>query len=412
MSSSASLLGYLTTNLRWLLGGFVMFFMSSFGQTYFISLSFGDLRDAYSLSHGELGLLNTGLTLASALAVMSFGHWTDAFTVRRVLWIVLPMMALASFLLQATTLIPVLVVALFLLRFTGQGYMTHLAFTAVGRWFHATRGRAISITSMGLNVGQALLPMAFVLCAGWIGWRLSWIGIAVLILLATPVLAVLNGKERTVESSAPKTDGTSSSSWTRRDVLRDPAFYGVVLAIMPLALIGNTIFFHQVHLVDTRGWDLAQFTAAYPVMAMLTVVFAFLSGALIDKYSAIAFLPVYLLPLGVGCMLLGYGQAQEIVFAFMLLLGISNGFSLTLYGAVWPEVYGTRHLGAIRSVATMLIIAASAIGPGLAGVLLDAGVDIGRVIFWLGMLCLAISVVSVPVCRTLARRRETTVSAD
>jgi hypothetical protein len=40
----------------------------------------------------------------------------------------------------------------------------------------------------------------------------------------------------------------------------------------------------------------------------------------------------------------------------------------------WAEYYGTRHIGAIKSVAAALMVFGSAIGPGITGLLIDFGI--------------------------------------
>jgi len=45
-----------------------------------------------------------------------------------------------------------------------------------------------------------------------------------------------------------------------------------------------------------------------------------------------------------------------------------------LFGAIWPELYGTRHLGAIKALAAALMVFGSAIGPGMTGALIDLGI--------------------------------------
>ena len=89
----------------------------------------------------------------------------------------------------------------------------------------------------------------------------------------------------------------------------------------------------------------------------------------------------------------------------MALMGIANGFSLTLFGSVWPEVYGHRHLGAIRSVVVMVMICGTAVGPGVVGALLDRGVSINDTLVGLGVLCILIAVGISPGVTSRARRR-------
>ena len=67
---------------------------------------------------------------------------------------------------------------------------------------------------------------------------------------------------------------------------------------------------------------------------------------------------------------------------------------------MWAEVYGTRHLGAIRSMATAIMVFGTAVSPVLFGRLLDLGVSI-EAIAWMGALYTCVSIV----LATIASRR-------
>ncbi|HET8727260.1 MAG TPA: MFS transporter [Alphaproteobacteria bacterium] len=399
------LLAFVRDNARWLAGGFLLTFFSSFGQTYFISLSAGDIRREYALSHGEFGTLYMAATLASALTLMRLGQAVDRYAAQRVAVVVVPMLALAAASMALSRHVVLLFVTLYLLRLFGQGMMTHTAFTAVGRWFSAQRGRAVSIVTLGMNAGEALFPLVFVALAASVGWRDAWLAAAgALMLVALPAIASLIAVERLPRASDPVAVAPEPRDWTRAEVLRDPVFYLVILGVMPLAFIGNAIFFHQVHLVELRGWSLEIFASSFVLMASTTFVFALVSGHLVDRFSARALLPFYLLPLGLGCFLLGRVEAEWAAFAFMALFGLSNGFSLTLYGSLWPETYGVRHLGSIRALLTAIMVFVSAMGPGIIGILIDRGVGLPAQIVAMGVYCVAISVVMRHVSRRVKAR--------
>ena len=70
-------------------------------------------------------------------------------------------------------------------------------------------------------------------------------------------------------------------------------------------------------------------------------------------------------------------QATSITAWYLALgsMGITMGMSSALWGAVLPALYGTRHLGSIRSLTTTVMVFSTAIGPGLTGLLIDCGVD-------------------------------------
>ena len=64
---------------RFLAFGFALTFFSSFGQTFFISIFAGEIRQAFDLSHGEWGGIYTLGTAASALVMIWAGGLTDRF---------------------------------------------------------------------------------------------------------------------------------------------------------------------------------------------------------------------------------------------------------------------------------------------------------------------------------------------
>lgn len=400
-----SYLIFLRDNAHWLAGGFLLTLFSSFGQTFFISLSAGDIRAEYGLSHGAFGTLYMLATLASAFTLPRLGQIVDRYSARRVAFIIIPLLALACVLMSLSHSLVVLVVTIYMLRLFGQGMMTHNSLTAMGRWFSAQRGRAVSVATLGHNVGEATLPLAFVAIAALVGWRNSWfIAAALLLVFALPVISGLIAVERAPRAGDPAARRSTVRDWTRGEVLRDPVFYLLLLGVMAPGFIGTTIFFHQIYLVELRGWSLEVFASSFTFMASMTVVFALISGQLIDRFSAVALLPGFLVPLGAACLILAGSEAQWSAFAFMGLMGVSYGFSSTLFGALWPEVYGIRHLGSIRALTVAIMVFATAMGPGITGFLIDRGVSYPLQIGVMGVYCLAACVVLLFVSRGLNAR--------
>ncbi|MEM8651355.1 MAG: MFS transporter, partial [Pseudomonadota bacterium] len=128
---------FLTQNARWLAGGFLLTFFSSFGQTFFISLSGGAIRTEYDLTNGEWGTLYMLATLGSAMTLPFLGRIVDHVSVAKTVLITVPALVLATFLMSVSHSIILLVVILYALRLFGQGMMTHISITAMGRWYSA-----------------------------------------------------------------------------------------------------------------------------------------------------------------------------------------------------------------------------------------------------------------------------------
>ncbi len=153
---------FVQTNARWLAGGLLLTLFSSFGQTFFISLSAGQIREEYGLSHGGFGTLYMVATLASALSLPYVGRIVDYVSVARVTLLIIPLLSVAAVSMALSHHLVLLAVTIYGLRLFGQGMMTHNAITAMGRWYVGQRGRAVSIATLGHQCGEAVFPFAFV----------------------------------------------------------------------------------------------------------------------------------------------------------------------------------------------------------------------------------------------------------
>ncbi|MDJ0612769.1 MAG: MFS transporter [Rhizobiaceae bacterium] len=398
---------FLGRNVRWLFGGFLLTFFSSFGQTFFISLSGGAIRQEYGLSNGEWGLSYMAATLASALTLPFFGRIVDVLSVSKTILIVVPALALACFAMGISQSILLLVVIIYALRLFGQGMLTHISMTAMGRWYSAQRGRAVSVAVVGHQGGEALLPIVFVFALIVMGWRDVWISSAVLLLfVALPLTYWLMRVERVPSAGEHSNVNTRDArNWTRTEVLRDPLFYGLLVAVLAPSFIGTTLFFHQDYLIELRSWDKLQYSYSFTIMAFMTFIFALIAGQLVDRFSAIRLLPAFLIPLAASCFAMWAIEPIWGSYVFMALMGVSYGFSSTLFGALWPEVYGTRHLGAIRAITIAFMVFGTALGPGVTGYLIDFGISYPLQIFVMGIYCLAASAIMLFVSRRIEQRK-------
>ena len=164
-------LDFLAENSRFLAFGFLMALCSSYGQTFFISVFSGEIRNEFDLSHGTFGLIYSTATLLSGLCMISAGRQIDRIDLRDFSTAVCMGLVVASILTGWTTSVVMLGVAIFALRLSGQGLMSHTSMTAMARYFEQDRGKAISIANLGFPAGQALFPVIGVALAAAIGWR-------------------------------------------------------------------------------------------------------------------------------------------------------------------------------------------------------------------------------------------------
>jgi MFS family permease len=359
---------FLSENLRWLATGFLLAFGSSFGQTYFISLFAGEIRAAYGLSDGDWGLLYTLATLGSAIVLLGKGGWADTVPLSRLAPLIAVVFAGAAALMALGTQVWMLLLAVFLLRFCGQGMFTHIKVTAMARWFVATRGRALALTNLGYPLGEVLLPLPVLLIMGWIGWRGSWgVAAAVILFALVPLLLWLLAQDRVPSGqvSGQGGSGLGGRHWTRADVLSHWFFRALVPLLLTPGFIGTVVFFHQVHVSEVKGWSLTAMAPGYAAYAGATIATSFAAGWVADRFGPAVLLPIVVLPMGLGISFLALASGVGGWVVTLAFLGVTQGMTGTLLGTLLPAVYGTDHLGSVRSVATAIMVLSTAIGPGV-----------------------------------------------
>ena len=394
---------FLTENLRWLGAGFLLTYGSSFGQTWFIALFAGAIQTRHGLSAGDWGGLYSLATLSAAGLMLWRGSLADTVALSRLAPLTALVFAAAAAGMALAPNIVVLGVCVFALRFCGQGMFTHIAMTAMGRWFAATRGRAVAISGLGYPASEMTLSVVAVLVIAAIGWQAAWMATAAVIAAGVaPALWLLLRHDRAPQGSAgaAATPGLHARHWTRADALGHWLFPALLPVLLTPGFVGTVVFFQQVHTAGVKGWSLLDMAPGYTAFATTTVMAAFAAGWAADRFGPARILPVLLVPMGIGTALIGPAEHVTAWYVALGVIGATQGMSSTLWGVLLPAVYGTRHLGAIRSLATTVMVVSTAIGPALTGVLIDRGIDFPTQSLFLGAWCLGLAAL----CTLIARR--------
>ena len=368
---------FLRDNSNWLGAAALLTFSSSYGQTFFISVFAGEIRAEFNLSNGAWGGIYTLGTSLAAIAMIWGGALTDRFRVRVLGPVFVALLALACLAMAAVPAAWALVPVIFALRFTGQGMASLIAMVATARWFVASRGRAMSVASLGVSLGNAVMPLIFVSLLVVADWRVLWVVAAGMALAATPILFLLLRHERTPQSISASTQsvGMNGVHWRRSQILRHWLFWLMVPALLGPAAWSTALFFQQVHLAEVKGWAHLEFVALFPLYTGVVVAITFATGWFIDRFGTNRMIPYYLLPFIGGFLVIAWAQSLVAAAVGMMLIGVSAGIGNTLIGAFWAEHCGTRHLGSIKALAAAVMVFGSAIGPGISGWLIDQGVD-------------------------------------
>lgn len=373
-----TVLTFLRENAPWLSAGVLLTFLSSFGQTFFISIFAGEIRETFQISHGQWGGIYALGTTASAIVMVWAGGLTDRFRVRALGAVILTMLMGACLFMAVNPVWWLLPFVIFCLRFTGQGMTSHIAVVAMSRWFIATRGKALSVATLGFALGEALLPLIFVALMVWIDWRLLWVAAALIAIAGVPILFLLLHRERTPQSMAESAQslGMSALHWTRNQTLRHPLFWFMVPALLGPGAFNTAFFFHQVHFAEVKAMTHVELVAMFPFYTGVSIGAMVLSGVALDRFGTPRLIPWFQLPMVAAFLTFAYAEGTSGMLLGFFFLALTTGANTTLPNAFWAEFFGTRHLGSIKAMAAAVMVLGSAIGPGITGLGIDLGVGI------------------------------------
>ena len=374
---------FVKNNFRFLLFGFILTFCSSFGQTFFIGIFNPFIRQDLNLSHSEFGLIYSLATLLSSFSLIWIGKKIDDFKIIYFSIFVCLFLAFATFFLTLVTNIILLFFAIYFLRLSGQGLMTHTASTSMAKFFDLNRGKALSISWLGLTLGEGFLPYLIIFIMKFYSWKMVWLGISIFVLCLVIPFIFLNLKnyvDGTTEKSGVKAEvNYEIKNWTRSEVLRDLKFYCLLPAVLAPGFLTTGIFINQSYIFESKNWSMLFLAQGFTMYAAFSVVALAVSGFLIDRFSAIKILPFYLVPTMSAYLLVIFSSWTFTPMAMMMLIAMTNGTSAVLLTSTWSEIYGTKHLGGIRSITVSFFVFSTAIAPALFGYLIDHQFSINQI---------------------------------
>ena len=370
-------------SLKVIIFGFIFTFFSSFGQSFFLGLFNFSIRNELSITHGQFGSIYASATLLSSIFLIWVGKKIDDVSIFKFAFFVTVLLSFSCFFFSKISSVTILFISIFLMRFSGQGMMSHTATTTISRYFSKSRGKALSTGWFGLSAAEFILPVLMVYLLAIYNWRDIWVSISVLVIIFLPIISYLLVKNLNLDSreitTSEKNQDENIKQWKRIEVIKDYRFYIVGANMLAMPWIATGVFVYQSFILDSKNWGpyvIAQSFMAYSVLSVITL---FISGFLIDKFTSRKLLMYMNIPLLLAAVILIYFDNPYSSFLFLGLIGITNGFANVLGSSTWAEIYGVKHIGSIKALTTALMVFATAFGTALFGILIDAGFSIEQI---------------------------------
>lgn len=359
--------------------GFALTFLSSFGQTFFISLSGPDIRAAFGLTHGAFGSIYSVATLSSGLLMIWVGSVIDRVDIRLYATTAMLGLTVAAISLSFAPNLLVLGLSLFALRLFGQGMLSHAGVMSTARLHEGVRGRALGVAALGFPAGEATLPalaLALIAAFGWTGtWRIAALVIVAALAAGWLLGFLLRARDADLEETTrKKTLSDAGPRWA--DILSDWRFLALIPTMIGYPAIMTAYFFHQRFIADVKGWSLELLASSITLFALVSVVVAMSAGSFVDRFGAVRLSHFYLAGMSAASIALATFDGPFLPLVFFGLIGLTSGCTNVVIAAVLAELFGTAHLGKIRALVGAIMVVASAATPGAIGLLFDAGVSL------------------------------------
>ena len=124
----------LSLNKKVIIFGFIFTFFSSFGQSFFLGLFNAPIRNELGITHGQFGSIYASATIFSSLLLVWVGKKIDDYRILNYSSFVVILLFASSLFFSFINSVYFLAIGIFLMRFSGQGLMSHTSSTAVSRF--------------------------------------------------------------------------------------------------------------------------------------------------------------------------------------------------------------------------------------------------------------------------------------
>ena len=368
-------------SIKVIIFGFIFTFFSSFGQSFFLGLFNESIRNELNITHGQFGSIYASATLLSSIILIWVGKKIDDFDVLKFSFFVISLLAISTFTFSKINSVAFLFVAILLMRFSGQGMMSHTASTTISRYFTNTRGKALSTGWFGLSTAEFLMPVTIIYALTIMDWRSIWIIISVAIILFLPMVSYFLVKEVKLSS---REDGNevikeNIKQWKRSEVIKDYRFIIIALNMLAMPWIATGIFVYQSFILSAKNWGEYTIAQSFMVYSIASVLTLFVAGYLIDKFTSRKLLIYMNIPFLISLLILIYFQSPVSSFFFLGLIGVSNGFANVLGSSTWAELYGVKFIGSIKALTTALMVFSTAFGTAFFGLMIDFDFSIEQI---------------------------------
>lgn len=356
----------------------IALFFSSPGQTFSVSIFINSYIEEYGWSRSLVSSYYSLATLFAGFSLPLIGRIVDRKGSRFSLILISSLLALAALWMSFVDVSYMLIFGFYMLRLFGQGSMTLLPYALVPQWFRVNRAKALSLMSLGGVIGSAVIPplntwliINFGLQKAWWFWSIT------LILIMVPISykfifnhpadigLLVDGSDtpQPTEIKFAYSIPISAHSFTLKEAMRTRSFWLMLLTMAIPSMANTGITFHFISIFAQKGFDPIFAALILSIVALVSFPMTFVAGFVLDKvkvrYVKAANYAIYFMAI----LFLLVAKDTMFIVIYAVLQGAFNAFESVSNGVLWPNYFGTKNLGSIRSLTMTSSVIGSALGP-------------------------------------------------
>ncbi|MBI4310345.1 MAG: MFS transporter [Chloroflexi bacterium] len=337
------------------------------------------------------GAITVGTLAGGALALI-IGPTLDRFGPRWVITVAFALLG-ASLLLMAFMNTLWQFYALQVIgRTVTMGAIALAGSVVIPKWFVARRGRAVALSGLGGRLGNAVTPLYVQFLVSKGNWRIAAAMTGVLTWAVSMIPAALFLRRRpedmgllpdgrdpvqskdppTSDSGKPASQRKADSSYTVRQVLREPSFYLLAGAFSLMFIAAPALNLHQIPYMTDKGISNMVAVSSVVVLSVFGGVGSLAFGFMAERIPVRVTLAGTFFFMAIGFLTLLAVNSAANALLWSAYYGLVSGGMGTLQQVIMADYYGRDSLGAIRGVVWPTQMIFNAFGPMAAAMAYDA----------------------------------------
>jgi MFS family permease len=321
--------------------------------------------ERFQLDRVKYAEINLWATLLGGLFCLPCGWFIDKCGLRLSLTVTLLALSAAVLGMTQVSDLSMFSLTILLTRGFGQSALSVVSITMVGKWFPRRTSFPMAVYSLLMSLG---FTGAFVIAKRYLAddWRVLWSGMGYILAASAPIALILTREPPRQESNDSDLEANiSQPGFTLWQAMRTQAYWVFGIAISLVALLGSGMSLFNESVLTQQGfpketyYDLATITGSVGLLVMLPIGWLgrfvplnrMLSAGLLLQSTCMALLP--------------FVHSRMEIILYGIGMGIGGTTTTVLFFTIWGQAFGKAHLGQIQSIAQMLTVLASSLGPVL-----------------------------------------------